>query len=186
MTCGYGDLQREQGENNWYTDQFGGTSGAAAMVAGAAAILQSILIARGHSPLSPTDLRRLLVLTGTPQSGNTDENIGPRPNLRAAIEYLDSNPRDREPVITRTKMKGTKLLVDGESFLAREAVIEIDGIPITKHKYPSAYFLPNGITTRVMTKRDVTAMLPVGVDVAITVFNPSTNRRSQPVLFRRN
>ena len=70
-TCGYGDLRREQGENNWYTDRFGATSAAAAMVAGSAAILQSILKARGQAPLSPIQLRQLLTSTGTPQPGRS-------------------------------------------------------------------------------------------------------------------
>src|SRR5262249_42720036 len=30
MTCGFGDLGHDDGENNWYTDRFGATSGAAA------------------------------------------------------------------------------------------------------------------------------------------------------------
>src|SRR5215216_713116 len=63
-TTGYGKLRFEQGENNWYTDFFGATSGATAMVAGAAAVLQSIIKERGLAPLAPPELRRLLVKTG--------------------------------------------------------------------------------------------------------------------------
>ena len=186
-TCGYGDLRREQGENNWYTDRFGATSAAAAMVAGAAALLQSIVKARGQAPLSPIQLRRLLTLTGTPQTGNLSEHIGPRPNLRAAIDALDSAVAT-EPRITSLKLKGSsgKLIVDGENFLPSDSIIEIGGTAVTKLKYPSAYFVPNGGTTRIMTKRDVTAMLPRGVDVPITVFTPSTERRSEAVIFRRD
>jgi subtilisin family serine protease len=186
-TCGYGDLRREQGENNWYTDRFGATSAAAAMVAGAAALLQSVVKARGQAPLSPLQLRRLLTTTGTPQTGDLSEHIGPRPNLRAAIEALDTTI-GYDPRIRSLKLKGSsgKLIVDGENFFPSDSIIEIGGTPVTKLKYPSSYFLPGGITTRIMTKRDVTDMLPRGVDISITVFTPTTERRSAPFIFRRD
>jgi hypothetical protein len=186
-TCGYGDLRREQGENNWYTDRFGATSAAGAMVAGSAAILQSILKGRGQAPLSPIQLRQLLTSTGTPQTGNLGERIGPRPNLKAAIERLDSSAGS-DPLITSIKLKGSsgKLIVNGENFLPSDSLVEINGTAITKLKYPSSYFLPSGMTTRIMTKRDVTEFLPPGVDVAITVYTPSADRRSERVMFRRD
>ena len=85
-------------------------------------------------------------------------------------------------------MKGSsgKLIVNGENFLPSDSVVEINGTAITKLKYPSSYFLPSGMTTRIMTKRDVTEFLPLGVDVAITVYTPSADRRSEPILFRRD
>ncbi|HXG65441.1 MAG TPA: S8 family serine peptidase [Blastocatellia bacterium] len=186
-TCGYGDLRRGQGEDNWYTSEFGGTSGAAAMVAGAAAVLQSILIERGQPPLTPIQLRRLLAATGTPQTGDTGQNIGPRPNLRAAIEMLDRPPQDSDPVILNIKYKSSsgKLIVDGENFLDDISVIEINGTAIPRMKYPANYVLPGGLMTRVTSKGDISAMLPRGVAVSITVYNPSSGRRSTPVMFTR-
>jgi len=156
-------------------------------VAGAAALLQSIVKARGQAPLSPIQLRRLLTTTGTPQAGDLGEHIGPRPNLRAAIEALDS-AAESDPRITSLKLKGSsgKLIVDGVNFLPSDSIVEIGGTPVTKLKYPSSYFVPSGGTTRIMTKRDVTAMLPRGVDIPITVFTPSTERRSEPVILRRD
>src|SRR4029078_2360723 len=105
-TCGFGDLNHDDGENNWYTDKFGATSGASAMVAGAAAVIQSIVKQRGNDPLSPLELRVLLTVTGTPQSGNLSENIGPRPNLKAAIALLDMDASQHDPKITSLKLKG--------------------------------------------------------------------------------
>jgi hypothetical protein len=183
-TCGYGDLRREQGPNNWYTIDFGATSGATAMVAGACAILQSIVKERGRPPLSPRDLRRLLVSTGTPQQGDIREHIGPRPNLLAAVAALDA-PLGDVPIITNARMKGAKLLLDGDSFRTNESVIEIDGIPVTKLKYPSDFRLGNGTTTRIMTKKDVTSLLPTGQQVLLTVFIPGANQRSDPFPFTR-
>jgi hypothetical protein len=186
-TCGYGDLRQEQGENNWYTTLFGGTSSASAMVAGAAAVLQSIVKERGLPPLTPARLRQLLVSTGTPQTGNLNQQIGPRPNLRAAIEALDSESPGGGPRITRLSFKkgNGKLTVDGENFVVGESVIEIDGVPVEKMKYPAAFALPGGITTRLVTKKNVSAMIPPGADVSITVFTPSTGERSDPFMFRR-
>ncbi|HEU4391528.1 MAG TPA: S8 family serine peptidase [Blastocatellia bacterium] len=185
-TCGYGNLQREQGEDNWYTDRFGGTSGAAAMVAGAAAVIEGIVKARSLPPLKPEQLRELLVSTGTPQTGNLGENIGPRPDLRAAIAALDTAQTGLPPRITSVGFNANKgkLVVDGERFIPADSVIEINTARIPKVKYPSEFWLPNGTTTRLVSKGDLSLILPRGVTVSITVFTPSTGKRSDPVSFR--
>jgi hypothetical protein len=186
-TTGFGDLRREQGENNWYTIDFGATSGATAMVAGAAALIQSILIERGRAPLAPTDLRQLLVCSGSPQTGDTGERIGPRPNLRAAVALLDGVAPEAEPEIIAIKKKsGGKLVVDGGGFVAGDSVIEIDGTAVTRLKYPSDFKTPCGLSTRITTKSSVNNLTPPGVDVSIVVFTPSTGKRSAPFTFRRN
>ena len=92
-TLDYGDLQSCDGEDNayytdrHYTNEFSGTSSASPIVAGAAVILQGIARERG-SVLAPAVLRDLLRRTGTPQAGNTREQIGPRPDLARAISDL--------------------------------------------------------------------------------------------------
>lgn len=184
-TSGYGPLREEQGPNNLYTIDFGATSAAAAMVAGAAAVLQSIVKERGRPPLTADQMRVLLVSTGTPQAGNLAQHIGPRPDLRAAIEGLDSDGAD--PAITRVKLKnaGTRLLVDGAGFTTGDSIIEIDGTPVTKLKYPADFRLPNGQTTRLVTKGDISGLVPTGVEVAIVVFTPSSGKRSAPFLLTR-
>jgi subtilisin family serine protease len=183
-TSGYGPLREEQGPDHVYTIDFGATSAATAMVAGAAAVLQSIVKERGRAPLTSAELRRLLVSTGTRQTGNLGEHIGPRPDLRAAIAGLDS--QGPEPTITRIKFKsGGKMVVDGAGFTTGDSIVEIDGTAVTKVKYPADYQLPNGETTRLMTKSDVRALVPQGVEVAITVFTPSSGKRSEPFLFIR-
>jgi len=72
----------------WYTGTFAGTSSAGAIVAGAVANLQGIAVALLGTPLTSSQLRTLLVETGSPQLGNTAEHIGPRPDLRQAIAQL--------------------------------------------------------------------------------------------------
>jgi hypothetical protein len=90
-TTGYGDLQGDSKKNKWYTKDFGGTSSAAPIVAGAVSILSSIAQARGSNK-SPGWIRSVLVSTGSPQqdapSYPASENIGPRPNLKEAIGEL--------------------------------------------------------------------------------------------------
>jgi subtilase family protein len=184
-TCGYGDRRFEQGPNNWYTIDFSATSAAAAMIAGAAAVLQSIVKERGRAPLTAEEMRILLVSTGSPQAGNLNEHIGPRPDLRAAIEGLDSAGAD--PAITRVKLKsgGAKLVVDGVGFTTGDSIVEIDGTAVTKLKYPAEFRLPNGQTTRLLTKGDISALVPKSVEVAIVVFTPSSGKRSEPFPFTR-
>ena len=86
-TLGYGEhnLRANAGdEQQWYTDDFGGTSGALPIVAGAAALVQSNRRAQGLRPLASREMRDLLTSTGVPQAPSA-RNIGRQPNLRAAI-----------------------------------------------------------------------------------------------------
>jgi hypothetical protein len=86
-TIGFGDLQNGPDERAWYTDNFGGTSGAAAMVAGVVASMQGIQLAGGkRPPLTPTDVRAGLRQTGKPQADGPGgpaqtQRIGNRPDL---------------------------------------------------------------------------------------------------------
>jgi hypothetical protein len=86
-TTGYGDLQGPPGrEDEWYTDQFSGTSSASPIVVGALGCVQGMAIARKKPPLTPAQARDLLRQTGSPQQNATDrpasQRIGNRPNLR--------------------------------------------------------------------------------------------------------
>ncbi len=97
VTTGYGDLymapDRPADPGLWYTGNFfNGTSSAAAIVAGAIANLQGIALAQSGVPLPPLQIRTLLVQTGTPQSGNIAEPIGPRPNLLKAAAQVSCGP----------------------------------------------------------------------------------------------
>ncbi len=90
-TTGYGDLF---GASNvdFYTAGFGGTSSASPIVAAAAAAVEGFVKAETGTVLSSADLGNLLKDTGTPQTGNLAENIGPFPNVRAALEQLGAEP----------------------------------------------------------------------------------------------
>jgi serine protease len=85
VTTGYGNLQGGS-MNAFYTNSFSGTSSATPIVTGAAAIVSSVAQQQGVS-YSPTQVRSLLVSTGTAQDTSTDTgHIGPLPNLRAALD----------------------------------------------------------------------------------------------------
>jgi len=92
MTTGYGNSYRDPDNpanaSRWYTASFSGTSSASPMVAGAAANLQGIALAQFGTLLDSSQMRTLLVTTGSAQLGNTSEHIGPRPDLFRAISEL--------------------------------------------------------------------------------------------------
>jgi hypothetical protein len=64
------------------------------IVAGAAILVESMLREQGRAPLGPRAVRDLLRETGSPQTGDTREQIGPRPDLERAMTVLV--PYDRE------------------------------------------------------------------------------------------
>ena len=85
-TTGYGDLQGGA-DTQTYTLSFSGTSSASPIVLGAGNILNSIERSVHGAPLAPLALRALLTNSGTPQGSGG--NIGPRPDVRAAIAVLN-------------------------------------------------------------------------------------------------
>ena len=70
-----------------YTTQFGGTSGASPMVAGVAAIAQSVALTLHGEAFNPMELRALMVSTGTPQPEEDPYKIGPQPDARRLLRY---------------------------------------------------------------------------------------------------
>ena len=92
-TLGYGDLVGGANESLWYTDVFGGTSAAAAIVAGVIADLQGVNVGGGSKrpPLSAAQVRQFLRSSGTPQQDGANpatQRIGSRPELLALIALL--------------------------------------------------------------------------------------------------
>lgn len=89
FTCGYGDLAGSEGAADSYTSNFGQTSGAAAIIAGAAALLQSWHKAVTGEALTPLAMRKALAdpMSGTRQIDvQTDGPIGVMPNLQSVVE----------------------------------------------------------------------------------------------------
>ena len=90
VSAGFGDLSHVAGDDNTtYTATFGGTSGASAIIAGAALLVQGLHLKKRDSLLSPEQMRSILSATGTPQGPTTTlENIGVMPDLRRIIQTL--------------------------------------------------------------------------------------------------
>jgi serine protease len=92
-TLDYGDLQSCEGADRSYTDRhytgtFAGTSSASPIVAGAAILVESYVRQRTGAAMAPEQVRQLLHDTGTPQAGDLKKQIGPRPDLARAFEFL--------------------------------------------------------------------------------------------------
>jgi subtilisin family serine protease len=86
-TTGNGFLGREL---DHFTDNFGGTSAASAIVAGAAVVVQGIAKANLKRLLSPAELRDLLKdrTINTPSDDPANDLIGVMPDLRAIVRRL--------------------------------------------------------------------------------------------------
>ncbi len=97
VTLGYGCLQGGSDKNRWYMGQFGGTSGASPMAAGAIACTQGRLDALGKPRLTPATARGLLRSTGSPQQAEAGfpvtERIGNRPDLKEMFGSLGLSRR---------------------------------------------------------------------------------------------
>lgn len=100
-STGYGDLHKGSSaadENLWYTDRFGGTSAAGALVASALISVSGFRKAGGKTPLTPALAREMLHNTGAPQQAGlnapTSERIGNRVDIRALLNYVAPSAPD--------------------------------------------------------------------------------------------
>lgn len=75
--------------NRAYSRSFSGTSGAGPIVTNAVVAVQSYVTAVGMGPWTTAQINDLLRATGTPQTTNTHENIGPLPNVQAALASIE-------------------------------------------------------------------------------------------------
>ena len=88
VTTGNGNLYGNEGPDLFYRSDFGGSSGAAAMAAGAAAILEQAHNSLYGTPAPPALVKHVLVSTGTPQAPPVIAHMGPLPNVKAALDAI--------------------------------------------------------------------------------------------------
>lgn len=77
--------------NQSYTPSFNGTSAATPMVASCVAVLQSYHHSLAGTYLTAIQMRAILQQTGIAQSSAFQGNIGPFPNMQAAMQLIYSN-----------------------------------------------------------------------------------------------
>ena len=94
VTAGVGNLTDCTGTTDKYRKNYGGTSGASAIIAGAALLVQSRYAHVTGSRLSPLQMRAILgnTLTGTPHTTLLGRKIGVMPNLKAIFALLNLVP----------------------------------------------------------------------------------------------
>lgn len=91
FTSGYGDAQIIGNDFNQYYTNFAGTSSATAMVAGCVVVLQSYHFSLTGGYLTGPEIRTILKDTGIAQGNAASGNIGPLPNMQAAIQAVYDN-----------------------------------------------------------------------------------------------
>lgn len=93
-STGYGDLFSDT-HDEFYTADFGGTSGASPIVTGAVALLNSTYFNATGLTLTRDQIVSIFILTGQPQNDGdftaAEAHIGPLPNIKAAIDYAISH-----------------------------------------------------------------------------------------------
>lgn len=89
--CGTGDLIMIGGDFNQAYTNFSGTSSATPMVASCVVVLQSYYYGLTGTYMSPSAMRLLLKNTGIAQGTGVAGNIGPLPNMQAAILQINAN-----------------------------------------------------------------------------------------------
>lgn len=85
------------GANDSYLDHYSGTSSASALMGGAVTAFQGFVKNFTGTPLTSAGMRANLRNTGTPQAGVPTQNIGPMPNLRAAIDAVFASTEPVDP-----------------------------------------------------------------------------------------
>ncbi|MBI5728403.1 MAG: S8 family serine peptidase, partial [Candidatus Magasanikbacteria bacterium] len=83
--------------NAYFTNQFGGTSSAAAIITGTVSLLQSYSMREmgsGYKGLTPEKIREILIASGVPAQDEGGCSIGKQPRMDVAMQIFDSFWRD--------------------------------------------------------------------------------------------
>lgn len=87
-TLGEGSVKYGDDHNQAYTFKFSGTSSASPIVTSAVGAVESIARPALGRPLTPSEMRQLLINTGKPQTGDITKHIGSLPDVPVALANL--------------------------------------------------------------------------------------------------
>lgn len=90
LSSGYGDFSTIGGDFNQQYTMFSGTSSATPMVASCVAVLQSYYYSLTGAYLNSGEMISILQATGYPQGTGVVGNVGPLPNMQAAVGYIQT------------------------------------------------------------------------------------------------
>jgi hypothetical protein len=138
VTTGYGGLFTGGGDTlQYYTSTFNGTSSASPIVTGSVACIQGRFknVSGGYT-MTAQEIRDVLYATGSPQTTNISQHIGPRPDLGGAMLLIAplsayANPRSfnvsllNPPIVTDTLW-----LVNPHSNPTSFSITVVDSLPV--------------------------------------------------------
>ena len=131
LSSGYGDAFQIGNDFNQYYTNFSGTSSATPLVAACVVVLQSYFHQLSGGYLTPQLMRTILKETGIPQGTSVTGNIGPIPNMEAAIqrvydEYLlSTNAFEKEAFMVFPNPVENQFTIMTSSTLIQNASVEI-------------------------------------------------------------
>lgn len=107
LAAGYGNYATYDGDYNRTYAYFSGTSSATPVVTSAFALVQSFYYSKTGRYLRSPEILELLQETGYPQGGDLSKNIGPLPNVKSAIERLETRLGIKEDAIKALSIKAS-------------------------------------------------------------------------------
>ncbi|HSQ19039.1 MAG TPA: S8 family peptidase, partial [Blastocatellia bacterium] len=163
---------------------FSGTSMAVPHVTGIIALLAS------HEPsLSAAAAKQRLIQTAQPIAALASKAVSSgRANAYNAL--TDTVPAAQlRPIVAAVNTSKKFVVVNGLGFLEGSSVIEVNGVALPQTRYDSSYSIANGTLTQLRAKLGKPAIretFPEGLEVQVSVFNPTTGERSAPFRFTRH
>ncbi len=152
-----------------------GTSMSTPYVSGIAVLLWS-----QEPSLTPAEVKQRIVDTSQPLPSLV--SILARSGRASAYDALINKiPPPQAPEVLGVHFTKKVVTIDGFGFVNGSSIIEVEGEPLPTVSYDSSFALANGTLTQLaadLGKKPLKRTFPVGVQVSIDVFNPTTGERS--------
>ena len=163
---------------------YSGTSMAAPYVTGVIALLVS------HEPsITAPGAKQRLIETAQPIPALASRVVSSgRVNAYNALTHTIPAAEPR-PVIAAINTTKKFVTVNGLDFVEGFSILEVNGVALPRTRYDHSYSIANGTLTQLsakLGKAGVRETFPEGLEVQVTVFNPTTGQRSEPFPFIRH